>query len=357
MTSELDGGGVDRVLFDYCSRMLPDIQSDFLVSSDFEGMLEKPLSDMGCKIFHLPKIRDNLALRQKRIHEILSSTHYDCVHDHSGYKAFFLLKEARKAGVRCRIAHSHIAYIPEDREQRAVRAIMTRLTMMEATNLFACGEAAAEWMWGKKSVCFDGVRIMRNGVDVNQFAFSDIDRKSVRAEFGITDQFVVGNVARLSEQKNQLFLLKVFKELLNIEPNSRLFLVGRGELEEELKKAVLDFGLEREVLFLGVRNDVNRLLNGFDVFALPSLFEGLPVTLLEAQANGLPVVASSSITPECFFADNSRMISIGDNYREWAEELLRQRGNRVSSYSMAIAARDVQVLANEQKSWYLKHAK
>jgi glycosyltransferase involved in cell wall biosynthesis len=319
ITSELDGGGVDRLLFDYCSRMIPDIQFDFIVTSKTEGMLEKPLRDLGCNVFHISQIRENRKLYTEQLKEILKNGHYDVVHDHSGYKAIFTMYYAKKYGVKGRISHSHIAYIPERFINKVERKLLTPITASLATNLYACGIDAAKWMWGKKKYNDGKVSIMTNAIKADSFIYSEKERTLVRAELGIENKFVIGNVARFSYQKNHDLLIRVFKKVLEIREDAILLLIGRGELYSEIVELTKEMKLTDKIIFLGVRNDVHRLLNAMDLFMLPSRYEGLPVTLVEVQANGLAALVSDSVTDEVKLADNVKYMSLSAGEEQWAQ--------------------------------------
>ena len=344
--SNLDGGGVDRLLYDYCTRIAGDISFDFVVQSEMVGMLEKPLREkLGCNIFHVCTIHENLVKHYKELKRIISNGHYDIVHTHGNYKGVLTLLIAKYCGVKVRIVHSHIAFIPENNKEKLVRKVFTWITKKLATDLFACGRDAACWMWGNEEYQNGKVFVMPNAVNTEQFLFSEQKRNKVRKENMLDDSFVIGNVARLSYQKNHSFLLDVFKEILDIEPNAKLLLVGRGELEQTIREKVSMLELDNSVIFFGVRNDVPDLINGMDVFLLPSLFEGLPVTLVEAQANGIPVVAADSITDEIKLIENVHYLPLSLNSKEWAKIVCAQKGNRIDSgikgtqYDIDVAAK------------------
>ena len=355
MTSDLDGGGVDSVLYNYCSRMIPQVQCDFVVSADREGILEEPLRAMGAQIFHVAKMRGSLGLRQKQLREILAKGSYAAVHDHSGYKSYFFLNLARQMGVKCRIAHAHIANIPEKKIAKFERSLITPLTKSVSDYLFACGTDAANWMWGQDALVRNQVTIMPNGIDTNKYLFSMKLRLELRASMGLNGKFVVGNVARLSEQKNHEFLLEAFAHVIEDCPNAVLVLIGRGELESQLKSKAAELGIERAVLFLGVRDDVNLLLNIMDVFVLPSKYEGLPVTLVEVQANGLPAVVSDAVTKEVKLAENYDVLSLGSGAEKWAKHIIEMNGRRIENVESIVRAYDIDVLAKKLMKWYLIH--
>ena len=196
ITSDLDGGGVDRLLYDYCSRMTNDIQFDFVVTSKTEGILEKPLKELGCNIYRISQIREGLKKHNNQLKKILTDNHYDVIHDHSGYKAWCNLRVAKKCGVTARIAHSHQAFMAETTKQKIMRILSTPITKMYSTELFACGNDAAKWMWGEKAFNNGKVYIMKNAIQAERFNFSPEKRERIRCEYNIANKFVIGNVAR-----------------------------------------------------------------------------------------------------------------------------------------------------------------
>lgn len=349
ITSELDGGGVDRLLYDYCSRLIPDVQFDFVATSKFEGMLEQPLKDLGCNVYHIAQLREDLKLHKKQLSEILENGQYDIIHDHSGYKAYFNLKLAKKLGVKGRIAHSHIAYIPESAKNRLQRKIVTLLTKVYATDLFACGRDAAKWMWGEK----DDVYIMTNAIHTERFAFSEETRNRIRKELGLEGKFVIGDVARFSYQKNHEFLIRIFAQVKKLRSDAVLVLIGRGELEDDVKQQVKDMGLTDSVIFMGVRNDVPELLNALDIFLLPSRFEGLPVTVVEVQANGLATFAADTITDEIKLLPNVNYLPLEMSAAEWAKAIVKADISRIMN-GLSNSKYDIEYAVNSLKDRYEK---
>ncbi len=356
--TNLDGGGVDTLMLGYCSRIIPKHHFDFLVRSDNEGILEAPIKQLGCGVIHLPRIKPFPFKYIKTLKKTIKNGKYDIVHAHGNYKSFFVLYYAKKYGVKVRIIHSHIAFIPESKWEKIKRSIFTPLVKNLATDLFACGRDAARWMWGEKEFNNNNVYIMRNAIDTNKFSFSQDIRNKMRQELGIEQFFVVGNVARLSYQKNQEFLIKTFFKIKQIYSNSVLLLIGRGDTESMLKRLVSELNLNDSVMFLGIRDDVPELLNAMDVFVLPSRFEGLPVSLVEAQANGVPSVVSDSITDEVKMLDNSIYLSLDDSEDVWAQTIINLKDKRLSSsivnqsgYEISIASKD---LCRKYESLYLE---
>ncbi|VTT43225.1 glycosyltransferase [Streptococcus porcinus] len=349
----LDGGGADRVIYDYCVRMIPQLQFDFIVHSDHKGILEEELEKIGCNIYHVEPARNGIVKYLKNIYKILHQNNYDMIHVSQGYWGYFYILLAQICGIKIRIAHAHMANVPENKLTTIKRKIFSKLTILSATDLFACGIDAAKWMWGEKNYRHNNVKIMVNSIDGEKFAFNQSLRNQLRQDWNVPGQFVIGNVGRLAYQKNQLFLLDVFSEIKKLKDNSKLFLIGRGELEEELKLKVKKLGLSDSVVFTGVRSDVDQLLNMLDVFVLPSLFEGLPLTLIEVQMNGLPTVVSDNITDESKFTDNYQSFSLNASPTFWAEQIISLNTNRISLPEEIKNLRDVNYLAKLQEKWYL----
>lgn len=349
----LDGGGADRILYDYTTRMMDEFQFDFIVHTDYVGILETELISKGCRIFHIPPLHENKNEYKRRIEEIIRDGKYDIIHVSQGYRGLFFLYYAKKYGVKTRIAHSHMAYIPESLKEKIIRNISTVFVKYLATNLFACGNDAAKWMWGKKAFHHDKVFIMKNAIDTKRFAFSEDKRSQIRKEFNVEGKFVIGNVARFSYQKNHEFLIHTFSEIKKSRENAVLMLVGRGELESDVKKQVEELGIQDSVIFTGVRNDVPDLLNAMDVFALPSRFEGLPVILVEVQANGLPTLVSEHVTREIDICTNINYLPL--SIEQWVESLsiLEMVRDEKSLNSVSKQGYNIEIEAEKIKKIYL----
>lgn len=316
ITSELDGGGIERLLFDYYKRINgKGVFFDFAISAHTEGILETPLKRMKCNIFRIPRMRGGFLKYAVSLRYILIKGNYDIIHVHSAYKAFLPILIAKTCGIKVRIAHSHIANAPETMLWFLLRRVLTPITKLLSTDLFACGIDAGQWVWGNNTSFF----IMQNAIDVKRFAFSMQKRTMIRDNLRINNKFVIGNVARFSYQKNHEFLLKAFAEVVKTKKDVVLLLIGQGELENEVIKQISKLGIKDKVMMLGVRNDVPDLLNAMDLFLLPSHFEGLPVTLVEAQANGLTALVSNNITKEMDLGEFIHFLPLQNSV--WVKEI------------------------------------
>lgn len=319
---DLDGGGIDRYLLNYCSR-IPEIQFDFAVVDNKIGILERQLEALGCHIYRVPRQSRGVRANYNAIKKILTENTYDAVHVHLGYRGAVALWCAKRCGVKTRIVHAHIAAEPESTKQRIIRKGFTILVKRLATHLAACGVDAAKWVWGEKTYAKGKVTIHNNAIATAKYAYSETTRKTVREELGIGEStLVVGHVGRLCDQKNQLRLLDIFGEMHRLQPDSVLLLVGRGEREESIRRKAEAMGLTDVVRLLGVRDDVPQLLSAFDTFVFPSTHEGLPFTLIETQCNGLPALSADTVTPLVKLGEDVQFMSLSESDAVWAQVAL-----------------------------------
>lgn len=357
---DLDGGGIDRYLLNYCSR-INDIHFDFAVVDSKIGILEPEIKALGSHIYRIPRQSAGLKANYKAIKKVITENGYDAVHVHLGYKGALALLCAKNCGIKTRIVHAHIAAEPEDFKQKLIRKMFTFFTKYLATDLAACGVDAAKWVWGKKAYENGKVTIHNNAIQTKKFAYSLDKRTQVRNALGIADEtFVVGHVGRLCAQKNQLRLLEIFYEIQKNKTDSILLLVGRGDLEDAIKDKIMQLGLENNVRLLGVRDDVPLLLNAFDIFVFPSTHEGLPFTLIETQCNGLYAVSANTVTPLVKLGDCVEFLSLSDSDTLWAEKaiVLAEKGHSENEYNVvAEAGYDIDIEAKKLKEYYFDSVK
>lgn len=349
----LDGGGVAKLLYEYYLHMdHHQIQFDFLVYDYYEeGIYERPLREMGCKIYKISPLKGHVSETLTEMENIFRGHSYDVFHSHRCSRGAIALRMAKKYGVPRRYVHSHIAYEDVSEKAKWVNRVLMKLSRHYATGLFACGRDAARYAWGIRAVQKGKVRIMTNAVDTDQFRFSPEMRVEKRRELNAGSQLVVGMVGRMTRQKNQEFLLQTFQALLAGGTDALLVFAGRGEDEEKIKKQAQKMGLEDQIRFLGVRNDIPDLLNAFDIFVLPSLYEGLPVVLVETQANGLPAVISDRITTEMNVTDLNTVVALDAGAERWAQEIAARRSGslRRDEYAGQVAAQGYDIREESKK--------
>ena len=252
---------------------------------------------------------------------------YDIVHiDTDTLRMDGVLYCAKKEGVKRRVIHSHNAKLEKIKkglDQFAfVRNFRRRLIAKWATDYLACSKLAAEWMFPRKLVEDGKYLLVKNGIDGQRFLFDEDIRRDVRLELGLSDdQKLIGHIGRFSEQKNHAFLVNMFKIASDKDPNLRLLLIGNGELRDEIISKINEYGIADKVTHISSTDKAANYLFAMDVFILPSLYEGLPLTSLEAQASGLPTLMSDTITTEAKITSLAEYLPI-DDPNVWADKLI-----------------------------------
>lgn len=270
---------------------------------------------IGGKIYFLPSIK-NLSAHVEACNKILSEGHYDIIHDNTLHISIPMMWCAKRTGVPVRILHSHNSRMGETPVKELRNKAFLPVLRSLATDYAACSQLAGHAMFGDREFT-----VIPNVIQTEKYYFNPIVRKRVRQNMNAQDKFVVGTVGRLAEQKNPFFAIDVFAELLKKVPNAEYWWAGSGPLQEQVKMYVEEKKLTNYVKLLGSRNDTVELYQGMDVFFLPSFFEGLPVTGVEAQAMGLPMVVSDTVTCEMVYTDLVDYVRLNDTSETWASRL------------------------------------
>ena len=300
------------------------IQFDFVIDNDDERYYQSEVERLGGKVYTLPKLNvlnifDYLAAWDGFIKD---HPEYRVIHGHVRSTASLYLGIAKKYGRIC-IAHSH-SISNGSGAVAAVKDFLQWPIRYIADYCFACSDLAGEWLFGKRACASERYRLFRNPVNVGHFLFDGQARKTIRSSMDISDDtYVVGNVGRFSDPKNHEFMVKVFYELVKSNPvNSKLLLVGDGELLEPIKKLVCSLGLSREVIFTGLIDDPSLHYSAMDAFLAPSKWEGFPISILEAQASGLPCLISENIPIDVDIVHSLvRRASISSDPEAWSAYL------------------------------------
>ena len=326
-------GGSEQVVLNYCSRMR-DIHFDLLYQYEPNSQILERFNEAGINCIQIPDKVYHPLKHLWMMFRIFKKGKYDVVHSHldwfmNSYVCFL----AMLAGVKKRIAHHHQAYTVSQSCHSGLRAgiayfakailcsIMRIPSKLFATHWLACGEAAAINGWGRNALKKDKVTILPNAIDPERFKFHETARQEIRIKYGIAeDDFVVGHVGRFYPQKNHEFLIDVFAELRKRKANAKLLLLGDGPLLERIKQKVESLGLSNTVIFAGLQKDPAPFYSAMDVFAFPSLWEGLPLTLVEAQYAGLPCVISENVTRETIITNKVHAVSL-NSIKPMCEEL------------------------------------
>lgn len=336
-------GGIGTVVKNYQSNIDRDIINfDYLIFNDeLTGDFDEYVKGLGSKVYVFPELRNSrFFMLDKKIKDFFEEygKEYKIVHLHSINIGFMVLKYAEKTGIKVRIVHSHATEY-SDKKLNAIRNFfLYKVSMKYATDYFYCSREAGKFLYGdRKEHTFE----MYNAINPMRYAYNQADRKIKRNELGIDDNKVVLiNTGRFNEQKNHLFLIDVAKELKQMSFEFILLLVGDGSLREEINRKINGNNLTEEVKILGYRNDIPELLSCSDLFVLPSLYEGLPLSVVEAECNGLSCIISSNVTTEIDFNNSTcHFLDISDKASAsiWAKKICSLDAviNRDEAYRLA----------------------
>lgn len=308
------------------------VEFDFLVMRDESSCYDKEINELGGNKYSIDvgshSTFISIILESIELYNFLKKNPYEIVHIHytTPLRALYLLA-AKFAGVKVRIYHSHSAEV-SGKSQIKLRAydFFKKKITKWGTHWFACSETAANWMFEKTLVLEGKVKILYNGIDTNRFKFNKKSRDIYRKKLNVENDYVLMHTGRFLDQKNHAFLIDIFNIVKKRETNSKLLLLGTGQLFDAIKEKVYKLGLEDDVLFLGVQENVEDYLSASDCFIMPSLYEGLPVAAVEAECNGLPCFLSDRITNEVKLNSNVTFLSLNDNPKIWANQILEKRG-------------------------------
>lgn len=319
--SKMDRAGQETFIMNVFRNINKDkINFDFLCSSNGRGDYDDEIRKLGGNIYHLGSLELRhfkflavLFLLKKRLKILVRDHNVFEIHTQHAMDAFFSAMIAKKVGFKTVIVHSHNSnslYHPK------LHKIFRSFLHLLSVKRFACGVDAGKWMFGN-----DHFTIIKNGIDTREFLFSSKKRESVRNKNYWENKIIIGHVGRFNSQKNQLFVVKVFQEFIKLQKNAKLIFIGVGEEQEKIRNYVKNSLIEKDIIFLGVRDDVNKLYQGMDLFLMPSLFEGMPVTLIEAQASSLPCLVSNSITHDVMVTNRISFEDLSKSSKSWAESL------------------------------------
>ncbi len=330
----MNRGGAESMIMNYYRQINKElIQFDFLVHRNDIGAFDDEIRELGGNIYRMPPINpfSPSSYYEELRNFFRNNGDYKIVHSHINTFSVFPLKVAKEFNIPCRITHAHIALQPlrlkdvlpggegiKEALKKVVKFYLKRKIHSYSTHHFSCGVKAGNWLYGKGFP----FKVMNNAIRANDFIYDKNMHDSYRLEMGFTDEILIGHVGRFTSQKNHSFLLRIFKEIVEDTKNAVLILAGDGPLRPKIEAEARKLGIFDAVRFLGVRSDIPQLLNVFDLFVFPSFYEGLPVTLIEAQAAGVKVFASDTITKEVSLTSDIVFLSINELPTKWAEKIL-----------------------------------
>lgn len=298
------------------------IRVDFIKRTEEKIIFEDKILENGSRIYYIPTKRENFKLYKQTMEKFFSNhaSDYDAIWDNTMLLSNIdFLIYAKKYGIKDRIVHSHISSTKNKSIKRVLHEINKRRLPKIANRFFACSNVAADFLYSGKSR--QDAYIINNAIDIDKYQFNESARKSLKEQYFIDeDTKIVGTIGRSSEQKNQLFFIDIAKELVKRKEKFKIVIVGNdplSALDKELQKRIAEESLEDYFLLVGKQLDIPAWLSLFDIFVLPSLFEGLPFVAIEAQANGLPLLLSGGISSETKLMDNVEFLTLSSSIEEW----------------------------------------
>ena len=317
------GGGVENFVMNYYRNINRNkIQFDFICDEDSTNIPYDEIKSLGGKVILIPPYQKIFSY-QRALKKVLQEGNYKIVHSHINTLSVFSLFAATRAKVPIRIAHSHSTSNPCEYTKNIMKNMLRPFSKLCATDYFACSDEAGIYQFGKKVFDRKQITIINNAIDIEKYQYNEKVRRAFRKKYGIKDDYLVlGHAGRFSSSKNHNLLIDILEFCYKENKNVVLLLAGSGPLEKKIKEKVKKLNLEDNVRFLGQIDNVNELLQCVDIFVLPSLYEGLGLVLIEAQAAGCYVVASDKVPEQARVCDDFKFISLKNDCSVWTKEIL-----------------------------------
>lgn len=310
-TTKFDLNGITNVVMNYYRAMdKSDMLIDFVVPNEVNESLKEEIKRNNGNIYTIYKRSKNPVKYFYKLMKIMKKNTYDIIHAHGNSATLAIeMFAAKRAKVPVRISHSHNSTNKYKRTHKLLKSFFEK----NYTHALSCGEKAGEWLYGKKPFT-----IVKNGINVKKFTFNNIIRESYRKKMNLENKKVIGHIGRFTYQKNHSFLVEVFYELYQKNKDYRLLLIGDGDLRKKIEEQVEELKISDAVIFTGKRQDIPELMSVMDMFLFPSHFEGLPLTVVEAQTACLPCFISDRISEEVKITDLVQFISLEQSAKQWA---------------------------------------
>lgn len=327
---KMHAGGKKNLVMEYYRHIDRDrVQFDFFCDADSNSIPVEEINSLGGRVYMIPPYQ-NIVSNMRAMKKLFRENHYSILHGYNSTMNLFSMFAGKQCGIPVRINES-ISMGHKDDRKNILKNLLKPFSTCFATHYLSNGEACGRWQFGDKLYIEGKVVVFKTVIDTEKHKFEPQLRKKCRKEYGLENHIVIGHIGRFTAQKNTLFMIDIFHEIVQIEPTAKLLIIGYGELEDEMKERIRKYGIEGQVIFLGKREDIHQFYNAMDCFLLPSLYEGLPVVGIEAECSGLPVLFSSEIPKESSPCDDlGYFMSLEKSANEWAREALNAIGRNSS---------------------------
>lgn len=354
--AEMNRGGAETMIMNLYRHIDREkIQFDFIVHTEEKCAFDEEIEQLGGRIYRVPRYvgKNHFAYKNAWNYFFSNYPEYNIIHGHVRSTASIYLRIAKKYSL-VTIAHSH-----NTSSGSGVTSVIKNLFQYPIRNIsdyfLACSESAGKWLFGDKIVGSNKFNILNNAIETGRFTFNNQVRDAIRNEFGIEAKYVIGHVGRFHPQKNHEFLIDIFKNIHDKIEDSVLLLVGDGSLKESMQSKVRKENLESCVIFAGVRSDVPYIFQGMDLFIFPSLFEGLGIVVVEAQASGLNCIVSDQIPDEAIITKLVKKVSLSKSPEYWGERAIEKINSKREDTSKLIkdAGYDIKDTTKWLEKFYL----
>lgn len=324
---KMHAGGKKNLVMEYYRHIDRDkVQFDFFCDTDSNSVPKEKIEALGGRVYMIPPYQ-NIVANMNAMKKIFRKNKYQILHGYNSTMNIFALFAGKQCGIPVRINES-ISMGHKSDKKNLLKNILKPFSRCFATHYMSNGEVCGRWQFGDKLFDLGRVKVFKTVIDTEKHKYEPALRDKCRREYGLEDNIVIGHIGRFTAQKNTLFIIDIFNEIVKKEPKAKLLLIGHGELEDEMLGRIKIYGIEDHILFLGKREDIHQFYNAMDCFLLPSLYEGLPVVGVEAECCGLPMFFSTEIPRESSPCDDlGFFIGLDKNAEEWAETICRNTNN------------------------------
>lgn len=358
--AKLTRGGIETFVMNvYRGIDKQSVQFDFAVSYE-GGEYEDEVRKLGGRIFYIAPRRNGIRAYMHHWNEFfrIHAHEYIAIHQHAPtLTSLEPLYYAKKYGVKKRIIHAHSSSVSGSKYHYITHWLGKVFVKQLATHFVSCSDKAGHWLYDYTGIDKNQIMLLKNGIDLTPFVYDEDVRRAVRTDLHLSNQIVLGHVGRFVPVKNHTFLIDLVSAYRSRNPDVVLLLVGDGDGQLQIEQKVKELGLTSCVKFLGSRPDVARLLQAMDVFVLPSLFEGLPVSLVEAQASGLLTFVSDTVSKDAQITSLIHFCPLSAGVDWWAKKidgLVKEHTRKNMSQDLCVAGYDVQTVIEKLKEIYLK---
>lgn len=322
IVGKMDSGGKKSLIMEYYRHIDRNkVQFDFICDADSQAIPKEEIEKLGGTVYEIAPYQ-RILRNMSDMKKIFKENKYSVVHAYNSTMNVFSMFIAKQCKIPVRISES-LSMAHEGDWKTVLKKLLRPLSKCFANYYMSCGEDCGRWQFGNRLFDAGKVEVFKTAVDTEFNAYNPETRKKVRKQLGWENKIVVGHIGRFTIQKNSVHMIEIFGAVAKKEPNAVLCLIGDGELKEDMTNKIKELGIEKQVEYLGRREDIQQFYNAMDCFILPSLYEGLPVVGLEAESCGLPMFFSTEITKEANACELGHFISLDESVEIWAEQIIQ----------------------------------